>query len=135
LILDKLYNGITGGDAVMKVYIVEDSPMMVDRIQSKIADIEGLEIAGSAAEEVTALNDIRELNPDFMIIDIRLKAGDGINLLKKIKKERPGVGVAMLTNYSSPEFREKCMSLGADFFFDKSRDFDRISETLAMWKR
>ena len=119
----------------MKVYIVEDSPMMVDRIQSKISCIDGLEIAGSAAEEITALHDVRTLHPDFMIIDIRLKAGDGINLLKKVKNENPGVTVAMLTNYSSPEFRDKCMSLGADFFFDKSRDFDRISDTLSAWKK
>ncbi len=117
----------------MKVYIVEDSPMMIDRIQSKISSIDGLEIAGHAGEEMTALHDARKLRPDFMIIDIRLKGGDGINLLRKVKKEIPGCTVAMLTNYSSPEFREKCLSLGADYFFDKSKDFDSIGNAIAAY--
>lgn len=119
----------------MKVYIVDDSPMMIDRIQSKISSIDGLEIAGHAGEEMIALHDARKLKPDFMIIDIRLKGGDGINLLRKVKKEIPGCTVAMLTNYSSPEFREKCLSLGADYFFDKSKDLDSMSSTLSAWKK
>ncbi len=116
----------------MKVYIVDDSPMMVERILLKLSCIEGLEITGSAGEEITALHDIGTLRPDFIIIDIRLRGGDGINLLKNVKKEHPGITVAMLTNYSSPEFRDKCASLGADFFFDKSRDFDRITDALSL---
>lgn len=110
----------------MKTYIVEDSPVMVERITALLSEIPFVEIVGVSDSEEKAYAEISRLLPEFLILDIRLSQGDGINLLKKVKAEHPEIKVSMLTNYSTPEFFHKCMLSGADFFFDKAKDFEKI---------
>ena len=117
-------------NSMIKVYIVEDSPVMVERIEAELQTDPGVELVGVADNEEEALHDIAALNPDFLILDIMLKSGDGINVLKKVKSERPDITISMLTNYSTPEFSDKCKTLGADFFFDKAKDFSKLIEAV-----
>lgn len=114
----------------MKIYIVEDSQMMVERITEGISSIPRANIIGVSDNEQKALSDIESLRPDFMIVDIRLSEGDGMSLLKNLKNHHPEIIVAMFTNYSLPEFKDKCLSLGADYFFDKSKDYFKIINTI-----
>ena len=65
-----------------------------------------------------------------MILDIRLLGGSGIDVLRTLKQEKPSPHVIMLTNYPYPQYREKCLEAGADFFFDKSREFHQVTEVL-----
>lgn len=111
---------------MIKVYIVEDSPVMVERIEAELLTVPQVELVGVTDNEEEALHDIALLKPDFLILDIMLKSGDGINVLKKVKAEYPDITISMVTNYSTPEFIERCKKLGADFFFDKAKDFDKI---------
>jgi DNA-binding NarL/FixJ family response regulator len=114
----------------MKVFIVEDSDIMVERILKKVLSIKGVEVVGISDNEEDAFINIKSSYPDFLIIDIKLKSGDGINLLKRIKKKIPGATIVMLTSYFMPEFIDKCMAIGADYFFDKAKDFDKIENVI-----
>jgi DNA-binding NarL/FixJ family response regulator len=116
---------------MMKIYIVEDSKMMVERITTTISPIPGVDIIGVSDNEQKAVSEVESLHPELMIVDIRLREGDGMNLLKYVKGRHPEIIVAMFTNYSLPEFKDRCMSLGADYFFDKSKDFYRIIKIVA----
>jgi DNA-binding NtrC family response regulator len=60
---------------------------------------------------------------DLACLDIRLKSGNGLNILKHIKRTDPGMVVMMLTGFSSKWFREECIRLGADYFFNKFDEF------------
>jgi len=51
-------------------------------------------------------------------------------VLQEIKRDKPSCKVIVLTNYPYREYRKKCMELGADFFFDKATEFDKIPEVL-----
>ncbi len=109
-----------------KVFIVEDSVIIRGRIISMISTIKGVEICGVAGEPKEAINGIRESKPDSVILDLKLYGGSGIDVLQKIKEEQPDTKVIVLTNYPEPQYMKKCMDLGADYFFDKSEDFDKI---------
>jgi DNA-binding NarL/FixJ family response regulator len=109
-----------------KVFIVEDSVIIRGRIISMISTIKGVEICGVAGEPKEAINGIRESQPDAVILDLKLYGGSGIDVLQKIKEEKPDIKVIVLTNYPEPQYMKKCMDLGADYFFDKSEDFDKI---------
>jgi len=119
----------------MKVFVVEDSAIVRGRIISLIADNPKIEIAGFSGRPVEAMRLIRELSPDFVILDIRLEGGSGIDLLKIIKSELPETAVLVLTNYPYPQYQNKCRALGAEYFLDKSKDFDKIAEILARQAR
>ena len=53
-----------------------------------------------------------------------------MDVLETIKKDQPNPLVIMLTNFASDQYRQKCLRLGADYFFDKSTEFERITEVL-----
>jgi DNA-binding NarL/FixJ family response regulator len=104
---------------------------MKQRLCALLEDIPGVAVAGIADDSVSACLLIRAMLPDVVILDIRLASGSGIEVLREIKAESPSPLVIMLTNYSEPQFRETCLTAGADYFLDKSKEFDRLREILA----
>jgi len=114
----------------MKVLIADDSELMRKRLNTIITCIEGIDVIREAKDCGETIKIIRELNPDVVILDIRMPGGSGIDILHQIKKKKTGPTVIIFTNYPYPEYRKKCMELGADFFFDKSTEFNKISEVL-----
>lgn len=114
--------------SILKVFIADDSPVVVERLIAMLSEIPEIEIVGQAQEPLEAINSIQRLKPDAVILDIRLRGGSGIDVLQSIKKDNPALLVIILTNYPYPQYREKCMDTGADFFFDKSTEFEKITK-------
>jgi DNA-binding NarL/FixJ family response regulator len=112
----------------MKVFIADDSRFLCERLIEMLSDIPGIEIIGHAQNVTEALTSIKKLNPDIVILDIRMPGGSGIDVLQDIKKDKQAPMVIMLTNYPYPQYRKKCLGLGADYFFDKSTEFEKVTE-------
>src|SRR4030043_1647008 len=114
----------------MKVFLVDDSTIVLEKLAAMISGIEGVEITGQARNEHDAIQSIVKLKPDVVILDIRLNGGgNGMNVLKRIKKENPPPIVIMLTKHPYPQYRSKCKELGADYFFDKVTEIEKIYDT------
>jgi len=117
---------------VVKVYLVEDSPVLRDRVMESIAEDGRLAVVGYADTEDDALAGIAAAAPDAIIVDIQLKRGSGLNLLRRLPTaaltRMPKVIV--LTNYAYPEYRRRATAAGCDFFFDKATEFPRVGEVL-----
>jgi DNA-binding NarL/FixJ family response regulator len=116
---------------MLTVYIVDDSEVMRERLAESVADIADVEIVGQSGNPFEALDSIRKSHPDVVILDIRLPGRSGIDVLKDIKKECPAPLVIMITNYPYHQYRQGSMAAGADYFFSKINEFDRIRETLS----
>lgn len=112
----------------MKVFIVDDSAIVRERLINSLSELEDIEIIGHAEDAVQAADSILKLKPEAVILDIRMPGGSGLDVLQKIKKEQPAPIVIMLTNYPYPQYRKKCMEADADFFFDKSTEFEKVIE-------
>lgn len=65
--------------------------------------------------------------PDVVVLDLQLEQGSGFDALEKMRTENPTIPVVVLTNYATPQYRERCLQLGARAFFDKSFEFDRAA--------
>ena len=115
---------------ILRVFIVDDSAVIRERLETMLSELKGIEIIGQAKSSTEAEEAIPKLKPDVVILDIRMHGGNGIEVLKNIKKDKNPPLVMMLTNYPYPQYRKKCKDAGADFFFDKSTEFDEIFEIL-----
>lgn len=115
---------------LMRVFILDDHPAIRERLIALIADLEKIEGIGYSESAGEALEAIRLLKPDAVILDIRLPDGNGMDILSKIKESNPAPVVIMLTNYPYPQYRKRCMEAGADFFFDKSTEFEKVTQVL-----
>jgi YesN/AraC family two-component response regulator len=115
----------------MRVLIVDDSTIIVHRLTDLISGIEGLECIGQAKSAQDAIDVILDLKPDMIILDIRLENGNGIDVLRAIRTQKPDRVVIVLTNYPYPQYRKKCMELGANYFLDKVTDIDKLPALLS----
>lgn len=113
-----------------KVYVVDDSMMIWGRLVEVISDIKNLELAGVSGIPEEAYERIKTLRPELVVLDIKLYGGNGIKLLEAIKKEIPEIKIIMFTNYPYQQYRDRCRELGADYFFDKSKEFDKVFDVL-----
>jgi len=110
----------------LTVFLADDSALIRDRLQSLLAGITGVAVIGQAADGLVAVNSARELKPDVVILDISMPGKNGLDVLQELKKFEPAPCVIILTSHPNPQYREKCLELGADHFLDKSTDFDRL---------
>lgn len=114
----------------MKVLIVDDSKIIRDRIAEMISENGNKPCIAETDCKNEAIKLFNQFHPDIVILDIHLKNGNGIHLLKNIKKTKPNIIVVILSTYPSSIYQKICKDLGADFFFDKAYEFDRIQEVL-----
>lgn len=114
----------------LSIGIVDDSEIIRERIVQRISKCEKLQIVWEADTVEKTYGCCTSVEPSVVILDIQLPDGSGIDILEKIKAENPGVKVIMLTNYPSLPFRKKCVAAGADYFFDKSTEFEKVFEVL-----
>ena len=114
----------------MKVFLVDDSEILRERLLEILSEISGVEVVGQDGDPNHAIESILKLYPDVVIADIRMPGGSGIEVLQKVKRDNPRIKVIMFTNYPFPQYRRKCLAAGADFFFDKASEFDEVPRVL-----
>lgn len=115
---------------MMKILVVDDSQIVRDRLVSLIDSIEGVDIVAQAEDGPSAITTYGDLKPNVIILDIRMRETNGIELLKKFKSKRSDPKVIMLTNFPYPQYRRKCFEEGADYFLDKSTEFDEVAKII-----
>lgn len=117
----------------MKVFVVEDSVAVRERLVEMIREVADMEVVGEAGSYDQAVADITRTVPDVAILDIKLAddAGSGIDVLNTVKKTLPAMRAIVLSNYVSPQHLKASADAGAEFFLDKSSDFERIPEILS----
>lgn len=119
------------GEPPLRVLLVEDSPLIRERLAESIAEPGRIEIVGQADSEQAAIGMLSASPWDAMVLDLQLRHGTGLGVLRALISRRPAnVKVIVLTNYAFPQYRAKSMALGADYFFDKAREYHRVREVL-----
>jgi DNA-binding NarL/FixJ family response regulator len=117
---------------VYRVFVVEDSPVIRETLASSLESAGLVKIVGFAETPDDAWRVLHLQQADAVIIDLNLRAGTGFDLLTKLRNA-PELGhllKVVLTNYARPAFRQRCIALGADYFFDKSLEFDQALDVL-----
>jgi DNA-binding NarL/FixJ family response regulator len=122
-------------DISMTVLIVDDSPQVRHSLARLLRTLRGVTVAGEAGSVWEAIAMAARTKPDAVILDIRLPGGAGFEVLRAIKKEQQAPLILMLTNYASESYRQKSLQEGADYFFDKSTEFENILEVLKTAQR
>ncbi len=114
----------------MKVFIVDDSRAFQKELINLLSKLKEVEIIGQAQDSVKAMEAIPKLKPDVVILDIPMPGGKGIDVLENIKKGKSPPIVIMFTNYPYRQYRKKYMDAGADYFLDKSTEFNEVIKIL-----
>lgn len=114
-----------------KVFLVEDSLPVRERLVRLLESVPGAQIVGQAADVQDAIAAILAARPDLVLLDLRLEHGSGLDVLRAVHGAEPQIQFYMLSNFTTEPYRRQAARLGACGFFDKSRDFDRLREFVA----
>ncbi|HKI81103.1 MAG TPA: response regulator, partial [Pseudodesulfovibrio sp.] len=115
-------------DVPSKVLLVDDEREFVQTLSERLM----MRDMGSAVvyDGESALNLVRDDEPEVMILDLKMPGIDGIEVLRRVKSEHPDIEVIILTGHGSEADRKVCMELGAFAYLHKPVDIDVLSETL-----
>jgi DNA-binding NarL/FixJ family response regulator len=114
----------------LRTYIVEDNATIRENLIGALEELASIASLGWAETE----NDAREWFAanahqwDLAIVDLFLKQGSGLGVLEACRDRDSGQRVVVLSNYATPDMRERCEQLGADAVFDKSNEIDALVE-------
>jgi DNA-binding NarL/FixJ family response regulator len=117
-----------------KVFLVDDAIEVRRRFARLLAGIPGVTIVGESEDADEALECIVASRADVAVLDLRLAGKTNLALLAALSQQQPAIVKIVLTNYSDTAFRRACEAAGADFFFDKTAEFDsacRLIESIA----
>jgi two-component system response regulator DevR len=115
-----------------RIHIVEDSNPVAERLVRMLSAFDSVEITGRSKDAEHAKSSIKETMPDVVLLDIFLESGNGLDVLIDIKKNNPPPLVIIFSNYCFPPFKQKCLSSGADYFFDKSNEFEKVLDVMSL---
>lgn len=112
----------------LRAYIVEDSRVIRDNLIATLEELVPIEVIGTAEDEDTAVRWLQQAQDDvdLVIVDIFLKHGSGLGVLKAAHDLPNRHNVVVLSNYATQDIRRACMELGADKVFDKSNEIDAL---------
>lgn len=112
----------------LNCFLVEDSPVIRQNLVATLEEMLPMQVVGTAEDEDGALRWLQESPTpcDLLIIDIFLRTGTGLEVLRRAKAVRPDTLLVVLTNYATPEMRRRCEELGADRLFDKSAELEDL---------
>ena len=93
-----------------------------------IAEPGEVEIVGVGATESAAIESIRRLKPDVVVLDLQLRIGSGANVLRAVRAsaELASVRILVTSNHTSPQMRSGCLELGANDYFDKVKEIGAL---------
>ncbi|MDP3003766.1 MAG: response regulator transcription factor [Bacteroidales bacterium] len=111
----------------MRVLLADDSDLILERLQEMVSIYNQAEIVGSFKNGTETLEALRILKPDLAIVDIKMPGLSGLKVLNEIRKEDKTIIFIILTFYSSDYYRQLAIQSGADYFFSKVDDFEKVS--------
>jgi DNA-binding NarL/FixJ family response regulator len=115
----------------MKVFLVEDAPLVRERLESLVSSIPGSRTIGHASGALEAVNAIAAARPDVVVLDLHLDGGSGFDVLRGLRAIGETPDVYILTNNAEEAYRRTAERLGARGFFDKTSELEALRAALA----
>jgi DNA-binding NarL/FixJ family response regulator len=113
-----------------RVLIVDDHPAVREALALRIGRQSDLEVCGEAADTNEALRLIADTNPDVAVVDISLKTGHGIDLIKRIKERNDHIRILVWSMHSESLYAERALRAGALGYINKDQATDKIVEAI-----
>src|SRR5882757_9368927 len=117
----------------MLILIVDSSIEIIERLEELLSEAENITTIHKAASSEETKKLFEKNKYDMVLLDIDLPGNGSLKILKEIKKTGRETRVIILFTYIDKYIREQCKYLGADFFFDKYYDFEKIYDLLTAY--
>lgn len=120
------------GRRPLQVFIADDSRPVAEMLTELLSAPGSIEVVGVGETEAAAIDSIRAMKPDVVVLDLQLRSGSGANVIRAVRasQELSQVRLMVTSNHASPQMRAGCLDLGADGYFDKVKELDALAARL-----
>jgi len=119
-----------GPGEALRVLLVDDEPLFRRGLQLVLRTVTGLEVVGEAADGVEALEQVRELVPDVVLMDVRMPVMNGIEAARRIRSEVPSTRILMLTMSDDEGDLFEAVKAGANGYLLKEVTIEEVAEAI-----
>lgn len=114
----------------LRILIADDSPILRRHLRDAINEVRGVEVVAEVADGNAAVLGVRQMSPEVVVLDLQMPRMGGLAALRELRHVPSRPYVIILTNHADAMYREACLTAGADRFFDKSAEIDRVLDVL-----
>ena len=114
----------------IKVLIAEDSSEVAHCVRELLSELDFVTSIGYAKNSHETLALAEFMNPDFILLDIKIAGMNGLEVFKKLRLQKSDVKIILLSNHSDDFLRPTSLDSGADYYLDKSLGFNQIADIL-----
>ncbi|HEX4943081.1 MAG TPA: response regulator [Usitatibacteraceae bacterium] len=116
----------------LKVFIADDSKPVADMLTELLSAPGRIEVVGIGATEDAAIESIRQMKPDVVVLDLQLKTGSGTNVIRAVRASQDLAGTKLMvaSNHTAPQLKAGCLELGADGYYDKVKELGALAACL-----
>jgi DNA-binding NarL/FixJ family response regulator len=119
----------------MKVLIADDSELLRNHLKKLLTFVETITEINETGTVHATIEALETRNPEVLILDIQMPDGNGFEVLKRLQVFDKRPFTIVYTNFPSKFNKKKSFRMGADFFFDKTNEFEALIEILKQIKR
>jgi len=119
----------TDPNSPLTVVLIEDSWLMRESLGAVLGELAGVAVVGGAEDECSAIELLQRQRPDLAIVDLQLRSGSGLGVLREIAGNPHRFGhprAVVFSNHGQTAVRERCFALGVERFFDKATQMDEL---------
>lgn len=113
-----------------RIFVVDDHPLMRDGMALLISAESDLQICGSAGSMQDALKQIPAAKPDLLVVDLSLKDGLGLDLIKAVKERYPKTRMLVVSAYDENLYAERALRNGASGYVNKQECEDTLLQAI-----
>ena len=117
---------LLGEEKTLRVLVVDDHPAFRRALTSALRMVKGIEVAGEAGGGREATDRARKDEPDLVLMDLSMPDFDGIEAMRRIHEDRPGLPVVILTAHADPGVEKEAREAGASGFLAKGTALEDI---------
>lgn len=115
----------------MKVLIIDSSPQILERLEEIVSDIVAPASIFKASSYAEGTKLFEERKPDVVLLDLGLPANRSFDLIWEMKTLIPSTAIIVLSIHTDINTQQQCHELGADLFFDKYNEFEKLPAILS----
>jgi DNA-binding NarL/FixJ family response regulator len=111
--------------APVRVFLADDSALIRERVSSMLG-ARAMAVVGHTQTPQGSIEAILAVQPDVVVLDVRLDGGTGLEVLRAVRHAAPAIAFVVFSNSASPSYRKRYLGEGARSFLDKTTEFDQL---------
>jgi DNA-binding NarL/FixJ family response regulator len=115
----------------MRILICDDVPELRELVRFALEERLDQVVVGEAVDGQSAVERVRDLRPDVVVLDISMPDMDGLEAISQMHEVAPRTGIVVFTGFGGPTIRDRALSLGADAYVEKGADLDELRSAVA----